>query len=115
VQEATGGGADVVLDSVGSTWPGSVRASKRGGRIVVFGGTGGAEVTVPLREVYLEWRSLLGTTMGSPRDVAGLWLMLEEGRLRPVIDNVSPLTEVSAAHERLAGDHFGKLVLEISG
>jgi NADPH:quinone reductase-like Zn-dependent oxidoreductase len=52
--------------------------------------------------------------MGSPRDVAGLWLMLEEGSWRPVIDNVFPLTEVPAAHERLAGDHFGKLVLEIS-
>ena len=114
VHEATGGGADVVLDSVGSTWPGSVRASRRGGRIVVFGATGGAEVTVALREVYLEWRSLLGTTMGSPRDVAGLWLMLKEGRWRPVIDSVFPLTDVAAAHERLAGDHFGKLVLEIS-
>ena len=114
VSEATGGGVDVVLDSVGSTWPGSVRASKRGGRIVVFGGTGGAEVTVPLREVYLEWRSLLGTTMGSPRDIAGLWRMLDEGSWRPVIDEVFPLAEAAAAQERLAGDHFGKVLLDCS-
>jgi zinc-binding alcohol dehydrogenase/oxidoreductase len=113
VQEATGGGVDVVLDSVGTTWPGSVRAAKRGGRIVVFGGTGGAEVEVPLREVYLEWRSLLGTTMGSPRDVAGLWRMLEEGTWRPVIDSVFPLADAADAQARLAGDHLGKVVLSI--
>jgi NADPH:quinone reductase-like Zn-dependent oxidoreductase len=115
VREATGGrGADVVLDSVGTTWPDSVRASTRGGRIVVFGGTGGGEVTVPLREVYLEWRSLLGTTMGSPRDYAGLLRLLDAGSIRPVIDSVFPLAEAAAAQERLAGDHFGKLALSIS-
>jgi NADPH:quinone reductase-like Zn-dependent oxidoreductase len=114
VSEATGGGVDVVLDSVGSTWPGSIRASRRGGRIVVFGGTGGAEVEVPVREVYLEWRSLLGTTMGSPRDVAGLWRMLQEGSWRPILDSTFSLADTPAALERLAGDHFGKIVLEVS-
>jgi NADPH:quinone reductase-like Zn-dependent oxidoreductase len=115
VREATGGGgAEVVLDSVGTTWPGSVRASARGGRIVVFGGTGGAEVTVPLREVYLEWRSLLGTTLGSPRDHAGLGRMLDDGSIRPVIDSVFPLAEAAAAQKHLAGDHFGKLVLSVA-
>ena len=114
VREATcGRGADVVLDTVGTTWPQSVRASRRGGRIVVFGGTGGGEVTVPLREVYLEWRCLLGTTMGSPRDYAGLLRMLDEGTCRPVIDQVFPLADAEAAQARLAGDHFGKLVLTI--
>jgi NADPH:quinone reductase-like Zn-dependent oxidoreductase len=114
VSEATGGGVDVVLDTVGSTWPGSIRASKRGGRIVVFGATGGAEVEVPVREVYLEWRSLLGTTMGSPRDVAGLWRMLEEGSWRPTLDSTFALADAPAALERLAGDHLGKIVLDVS-
>jgi NADPH:quinone reductase-like Zn-dependent oxidoreductase len=114
VREATHGrGVDVVLDTVGTTWPESVRASRRGGRIVVFGGTGGGEVTVPLREVYLEWRCLLGTTMGSPRDYAGLLRMLDEGTCRPVIDQVFPLADAEDAQARLAGDHFGKLVLTI--
>ena len=33
----------------------------------------------------------------------------------PVIDSVRPLSEVAAAHAREeAGEHFGKLVLEIT-
>jgi NADPH:quinone reductase-like Zn-dependent oxidoreductase len=42
VKEANGGGVDVVIDSVGSTWAGSIDACAPGGRVVVFGGTGGA-------------------------------------------------------------------------
>ena len=40
------GPVDVVLDSVGTTWRDALRALRRGGRLVVFGGTGGPEVTL---------------------------------------------------------------------
>ena len=43
-----------------------------GGRLVVFGGTGGPEVTLDVRALYLNWKSIRGTTMGSARDFAGL-------------------------------------------
>ena len=106
------GQVDLVLDSVGTTWRESLRALRRGGRLVVFGGTGGPEVTLDVRAVYLQWQSILGTTMGSARDFAGMLRMVEEGSWCPVIDSVRPLAEADAAHERmLAGEHFGKLVL----
>ena len=114
VREATGGrGVDLVLDSVGSTWPDSVRALARGGRVVVFGGTGGTEALLNVRPFYLQWLSLLGTTMGSPADFAALLRMLETAHWRPVIDSVRPLAEAEAAHTRLVSeaDKFGKLVL----
>ena len=114
VREATGGrGVDLVLDSVGATWPDSVRSLARGGRVVVFGGTGGTEALLNVRPFYLGWLSLLGTTMGSPADFAALLRMLETARWRPVIDSVRPLAEAEAAHTRLVSepDKFGKLVL----
>jgi len=112
VRELSGGGVDVVLDSAGATWGKSLRALRRGGRLVVFGGTAGAGVELDVRYVYLNWLSILGTTMGSPTDLHGLLRMVEEGRWRPVIDSVRPLDEAEAAQERLRGaDHFGKLVL----
>jgi len=114
VREATGGrGVDLVLDSVGSTWPDSVRALARGGRVVVFGGTGGTEALLNVRPFYLQWLSLLGTTMGSPADFAALLRMLETASWCPVIDSVRPLAEAEAAHTRLISepDKFGKLVL----
>lgn len=108
------GPVDVVLDSVGSTWRESVKALRRGGRLVVFGGTGGPEVTIDVRALYLNWHSIRGTTMGSARDFAGLLRMVNGGRWSPVIDSVRPLEEAAAAHERMqAGEHFGKLVLTV--
>ena len=106
------GPVDVVLDSVGSTWRESLKALRRGGRLVVLGGTGGPEVTLDVRAIYLNWLSIRGTTMGSHRDFAGLMRMVESGIWRPVIDSVRPLAEAEAAHDRMkAGEHFGKLVL----
>jgi zinc-binding alcohol dehydrogenase/oxidoreductase len=108
------GPVDVVLDSVGTTWQESQKALRRGGRLVVMGGTGGPEVTLDVRALYLNWKSIRGTTMGSSRDFAGLLRMVDGGAWRPVIDSVRPLEETAAAHERMqAGEHFGKLVLAI--
>jgi zinc-binding alcohol dehydrogenase/oxidoreductase len=108
------GPVDVVLDSVGSTWRESAKALRPGGRLVVFGGTGGPEVTLDVRALYLNWKSIRGTTMGSARDFAGLLRMVNAGSWRPVIDSVRPLEEAADAHERMqAGEHFGKLVLAI--
>jgi NADPH:quinone reductase-like Zn-dependent oxidoreductase len=106
------GPVDLVLDSVGTTWRESIRALRRGGRVVAFGGTGGPEVTLDVREIYLNWRSILSTTMGSPLDFFAMLRMVNDGDWRPVIDSVRPLAEADAAHERMkASDHFGKLVL----
>jgi NADPH:quinone reductase-like Zn-dependent oxidoreductase len=114
VRELTGGGVDLVLDSVGSTWAESLRCLRRGGRLVVFGGTGGPKVDLDVRFVYLNWLSVLGTTMGSPRDFAQLLRAVEDAAWRPVIDSVRPLADAAAAHERLQSSaHFGKLVLDV--
>jgi zinc-binding alcohol dehydrogenase/oxidoreductase len=109
------GPVDVVLDSVGSTWRESLKALRRGGRLVVYGGTGGPEVTLDVRAIYLNWLSIRGTTMGSGRDFAALMRMVEAGTWHPVIDSVVPLPEAESAHERIrAGGHFGKIVLGIA-
>ena len=113
VRELAGGsGVDVVVDSVGSTWNDSVGCLCPGGRLVVFGGTGGGKVEMMVRPVTLGQVSVLGTTMGSPRDFAGLLRAVEVQGWSPVIDSVRPLGEAAAAHAREeAGEHFGKLVL----
>lgn len=108
------GPIDLVLDSVGSTWQQSLNCLRRGGRAVVFGGTGGTEVTLQVRPFYFGQQSLYGTQLGSPRDFEALLLMLREARWRPVVDSVRPLAEAEAALTRLeSGEHFGKLVLQI--
>lgn len=109
------GGVDLVIDSIGSTWPQSLDCLRPGGRVVVFGATGGTEATLPVRPFYFGQWSLLGTMMGSPADFAGLLGALESGSWQPVIDSVRPLAEAATAIETMAaGSHFGKLVLSCS-
>jgi NADPH:quinone reductase-like Zn-dependent oxidoreductase len=106
------GPVDLVLDSVGTTWQDSLNALRKGGRLVVFGGTGGPTVTLDVRATYLNWKSILGTTAGSPLDFFATLRMVNDGSWHPVIDSVRPLPEAEAAHDRMkAGEHFGKLVL----
>lgn len=108
------GPVDLAFDSVGSTWQQSLDAVRPGGRVVVFGATGGTEATLNVRPFYFRQLSLLGTQLGSPRDFDGLLRMLGDATWKPVLDSVRPLAEAEAALARLeAGEHFGKLVLEI--
>jgi len=109
------GGVDVVLDSVGATWPQSLECLRPGGRCVVFGATSGTEVAISVRPFYFAQWSLLGTRLGSPSDFAGLLAAVEHGSWCPVVDSVRPLGEAGDALGRLQdGSHFGKLVLSCS-
>jgi NADPH:quinone reductase-like Zn-dependent oxidoreductase len=115
VRALTGGaGVDVVVDSVGATWADSIRCLRKGGRLVAFGATAGADVTLGVRAIYSGQVSILGTTMGSPREFAALLDAVERGSWTPVIDGIRPLADAARAHERMeAGAHFGKLVLDL--
>jgi zinc-binding alcohol dehydrogenase/oxidoreductase len=111
---AGGAGVDLVVDSAG-TWEDSLRTLRRGGRLVALGATASEEARLAPRPFYGGQYSLLGTTMGSPRDFAGLLRLAAAGSWRPVVDSVRPLGEAAEAHRRLeAADHFGKLVLEVA-
>ena len=106
------GGVDLVIDSVGSTWPQSLECLRPGGRCVVFGATGGTEVALPVRPFYFAQWSLLGTRMGSPEDFGSLLAATERGSWHPVVDSVRGLDEAGEALRVLeSGAHFGKLVL----
>jgi NADPH:quinone reductase-like Zn-dependent oxidoreductase len=110
------GPADLVIDSIGSTWPDSLSLLSGGGRLVNFGATGGERATVAVRPFYFSQHTILGSTMGSPRDFAALLaLIAEHPDWRPAVDAVIPFFDVAAAHERMERrEHFGKLVLAIS-
>lgn len=109
-----GRGFDLVLDSVG-TWSASLRALRPGGRLVVLGASRSEEERLAVRPYFFAQHSLLGTTMGSPADLAGLLALLESHVVPPpVVDRTFALDDVVAAHERLeSGQAFGKITLEM--
>jgi NADPH:quinone reductase-like Zn-dependent oxidoreductase len=117
VRAATGGeGVHAVVDSFGgSGWAGALAALARGGVLVNYGDTGGDFSTIPVAGIYWEWRSLIGTTMGSPREFRALCEHVATAAWRPAIDSEHALADIGAAARRLTeGERFGKVVLRIA-
>jgi NADPH:quinone reductase-like Zn-dependent oxidoreductase len=108
-------GVDVVVDNVGAgTMPLSLRAARKGGRILTVGNTGGPKFEIDNRYVFGKHLSILGSTMGTQDDYATVMELIFEGKLKPVIDRQYPLKEAAAAQERLAaGQQMGKITLAI--
>jgi NADPH:quinone reductase-like Zn-dependent oxidoreductase len=114
VKEATGAGADVVVETIGdATWKRSLDAARQGGRVVVCGATSGPNPPAALHRIWWKQLNVLGSTMGTRADFEGAYDLVAAGA-KPVIDSIFPLAEARAAHERLeAGEQFGKILLQI--
>jgi NADPH:quinone reductase-like Zn-dependent oxidoreductase len=115
-RETAGRGADVVVDCVGeATWSSSLRALRRGGRLVVCGATTGPSASFDLRRLFWHQWSILGSTMGSRREFGEVVRLAGEGKLWPVVDSVVPLADGASAYQRMQrGEQTGKLVIEVS-
>ncbi len=106
---------DAVLETVGkATWSHSLKSLRPGGTVVVSGATTGADPSADLNRVFFLQLRVVGSTMGSRAELAGLLSFCEAAGIRPLIDEVLPLSGATRAFERLAtGDVFGKLVLTV--
>jgi zinc-binding alcohol dehydrogenase/oxidoreductase len=114
VLNATGGtGAELVIESVGRpTWRESIEALARGGRLVIYGSTGGDLVEFNLVPFFLAWQSVLGTTMGHAGEFAAMLAFVERHLLVPPVDRVFPFDQAPEALRHLnRGEQFGKVVL----
>ncbi|MFB7948391.1 zinc-binding dehydrogenase [Kitasatospora phosalacinea] len=105
---------DAVMETVGAaTWSHSVKSLRPGGTIVISGATSGPNPkAVELNRIFFLQLKVVGSTMGSKEELAGLLALCANSGVRPVIDSVLPLTDAREAFARLErGDVFGKLVL----
>lgn len=108
-------GVDVVVDTVGArTFSDSVRLLRPGGRLVTCGATTGPEGRLDIRNVFWKQLDVLGSTMSNQGEFRAVMELVFTGTFGPIIDRVFPLDEFRAAEEYLqAGDHFGKVLLEV--
>lgn len=115
LQAAAGGLFDVIMDSAGGEGFGQlIELTKPGGRIVFFGATMGNPPGLDLRKCFFRQINLLGTTMGSPADFAGMTDFVSAHRIVPVVDRVFPLADTEHALRHMeASAQFGKIVLAI--
>src|SRR5919201_6833911 len=108
-------GVDIVIDDVGAaTWPGSIRALAKGGRLVTCGATSGPKPEEDIRRIFQKQITIYGSTMGTRHDWEQLTRLLAAGVFRPVVDRSFALDKAAEAQERMARDEqFGKIVLSI--
>ncbi|MGO4406222.1 NAD(P)H-quinone oxidoreductase [Bosea sp. RAF48] len=128
VREATGGrGVNVVVDFVGGDdLARNLRSLAPGGRLVQVGLLGGQDsTTIPLAVLLHNHLRLIGTVMKSRtpdekremvrRFAEGALPMFGDGRLKPLVGRVFPLSEAAEAHRCMeAGGGFGKIVLAVA-
>ncbi len=108
-------GVDVVVDNVGTTFPLSLRALCKGGRLLTVGNSGAPRFEIDNRYIFAKHLSIIGSTMSTLADFAEVMDLVVAGKLKPVIDKTFPLKEAAAAQERLwRGENFGKITLDIS-
>jgi NADPH:quinone reductase-like Zn-dependent oxidoreductase len=108
-------GVDVVVDNVGApTLMTSLRAARKGGRILTVGNTGGPRFELDNRYLFGKHLSLIGSTMSTRAEFATVMGLIFAGRLRPILDSTFPLAAIQAAHTRLEqGAVRGKIVLTL--
>ena len=118
-------GVAVVLDMVGGDYlPRNLACLAEDGRHVSIAFQRGAKGELLIPDIMRRRLTLTGSTL-RPRSVEfktmvadeiarTVWPYVEGGRLKPVIDAVFPLDRAAEAHARMeAGDHVGKIVLEV--
>jgi NADPH2:quinone reductase len=124
VRVATSGrGADVILDMVGGDYiERNLRAAALDGRIVQIAFLEGSKVEIDLMRLMLRRLTLTGSTLRAQTPEAKarmakgveqhIWPLIDQGKLRPVIDSTFRLEKAAEAHRRIEDPgHIGKIVL----
>lgn len=112
LQCTDGKGVDAVFDTVGSDLVGkSLRAIRPHGRIACILPPGG-----DLSSLYVRNLALHGIMLTRERQrLEELRTVIEQGKVRPLVEAVLPLEDVAKAHQRLDSGHGrGKIVLHVS-
>lgn len=121
-----GWGADVILDNMGaSALADNLDRLSPGGRLVIIGLQGGVKAEINLNAMLRKRASVIATNLrGRPVDGpdgkaaivaatrAGLWPLIEAGKVKPVVHARIPMNEAAEAHRQLdGGGVIGKLLL----
>ena len=120
-----GRGADVVLDMVSGDYvQRNLDCLAVDGRHVTIAVLGGLKAEINMAKLMSKRQTMTGSTLRPRSDefkalladeiYNHAWPLFEDGTIAPVMDEIFPLAEVSAAHARMeAGDHIGKIVLKV--
>jgi len=121
-----GAGVNVVLDMVGGSYVArNLQVLAVEGRLVMIATQGGTKGEIDVLRIMQRRLKVTGSTLRT-RDAAfkrrmkqklleHVWPLLANGTLRPIVDEVFPLAQASAAHARMESSaHKGKIILQVA-
>lgn len=118
-------GMNVILDMVGGDYiQRNMKVAAVEGRIVSIAFLSGAKVEINFNPMMLKRLTLTGSTLRSQTlavksSIADqleqqVWPLLDQGKVKPVIDSVYPLDDAPKAHKRMeSSEHMGKIILSL--
>jgi alcohol dehydrogenase len=90
------GGVDVLINYTGGeTWGPGLRCVKRGGKILVCGATAGFDPKEDLRFIWTFELQVIGSNSFYNEDFISLMGLIQQGKMKPVIDKVLPLEQAA--------------------
>lgn len=115
VKDLTGGrGADIVVETAGSTLSKSLAAVTFGGFVGVIGFVAGHEAQISVRSLIGPMIRVQGIAVGSRTGFEAMNRAIVAHGVQPVVDSTFELDHVADAFRRLEhGQHFGKIVINI--
>jgi NADPH:quinone reductase-like Zn-dependent oxidoreductase len=115
VQEMTGGGADLVVETVGvGTLDQSIRAAARYSEVVLLGAMAGGHVEVSGEAYGRSLATIRRVFVGNRAALERMSLAVAAGRVRPVIDRTFGFEEALDAIEYYRqGKAFGKVIISL--
>lgn len=121
--QTQGQGVNVILDMVGGDYiQRNFSAAAKEGRIVNIAFLNGSKTELDLMPLMLKRLTLTGSTLRaqSAQVKVGIaqelkeqvWPLLNQQKIKPIIDSVFSLAEVAKAHDRMESSvHIGKIIL----
>ena len=107
------GGVDVVVNFTGGdTWLPTLKCVKRGGKVLVCGATAGFDPKEDLRYIWSFELNIIGSNSFYDENLTALMELIEQGNIKPVIDEVLPLEKAAQGLKLIESrEVFGKVVI----
>jgi NADPH:quinone reductase-like Zn-dependent oxidoreductase len=107
------GGVNVTINFTGGdTWVPSFRVTQRGGKVLTCGATAGYDPKTDLRFIWTFELKILGSNSFAHDDLKALVGLIDEGKLKPVIDTVLPLDQTAEGVRQLKDrEVIGKIII----
>lgn len=120
-----GHGVDVAIDCLGGEVMGKcIHYLKHGARWIMIAALAGQKTEIDLKNIYVRNVRIVGSTLRSRTPqvkaeilaalVKDVWPKVAEGKVKPTIYKILPITEAETAHDLLyKGKNIGKVVLKV--